>query len=114
VWQALQRLAGDASAVPVVVGGDFNAPWPGPAAPTHWAGDVPLRASPCAAGKATARSADGTALDLDHVLLGPAWTDAQRAQARTHVALPPWAVAPQDAASDHAAVVLDVDWPRLA
>lgn len=103
VWQALQRHAAKAACV---VGGDFNAPWPGPHAASHWAVGVPLRSPEGSMGKTTHVGADGVPHDLDHLLLCPHWPTGT--EGRTHVALMPWATPPERVASDHAAVVLDL------
>lgn len=96
---ALHRMAGAAS---LVLGGDFNC---GPGhAEFDSLGDTPwhLRNPFDGMAKTTHRSDDGRDLDLDHLLLS-GWPSAAVLQAA--VVLDPR----ETAASDHAAVMLDVD-----
>jgi endonuclease/exonuclease/phosphatase family metal-dependent hydrolase len=102
---ALHRLAG---ASPMVVGGDFNS------GPGHTEIDG-LRDAPwhlCnpfdGLAKTTHRTDDGRDLDLDHLLLSGWPSNAVRHAA---VVLDPRDAAAGPAASDHAAVMLDLDGP---
>jgi len=106
--EALEPLAGNQ---PYLIGGDFNAA-PGSAEMTRWLQPPwglidPFAGQP----KVTHRSDAGRALDLDRVLLSRDWPAASVRQAL--VAMAPWQSDASMAASDHAAVVLDLSLDRL-
>jgi endonuclease/exonuclease/phosphatase family metal-dependent hydrolase len=103
---ALRHCAGDEAAV---VGGDLNSASDSAALAAAlrqpWNFSNPFSGQR----KTTHRDANGRDLDLDHLLLSPGWpADAVRS---AFVALDPREAGATVAASDHAAVVVDLAWP---
>lgn len=102
----LTALAALAGKTPCLIGGDFNAAASSPELACFlqapWRLTAPFAGQP----KITHRSDAGQDLDLDHILLSSHWP--AEGGHRVFVAMEPWQHGGEYAASDHAAVVLDL------
>lgn len=101
--EVLQAVAGDA---PCVIGGDFNAAASSPEMEYFLQAPWQLADPFAGQSKTSHRNAAGQDQDLDHILLSSHWP--AECVGLACVAMKPWQHSGECAASDHAAVVLDL------